>query len=251
MLADERGRRSFSFSDAEHALPRAASPASRAASPSAISMRWVLDDVATAEAALAATAARRSRPALGLRAHGIVTRDIRAAAAPRVDVFASREHARGGMARRGPRLVLATDRGIASSAAVAPLSPGAVLGVLSLGRRPDAARRPRARSCASVACARLPLALRRRRRGRAAPSPRRAPAPPSRSARERRRRRSTGAHVARAVARAPDRARRHRPRACGRARAPRVRGDARGARLGRPRRGAATAWRSAAPAPVS
>jgi pyruvate-ferredoxin/flavodoxin oxidoreductase len=139
MLADERGRRTFSFSDTDHALPRAAS--SEASTPSTVSMRWVLDDVASAELALSTTAAVLAS-ALGLRANGIVTPHPGGAGAT-VDVFASREHARGAMARRGPKLVLATDRGIASSAAVAPLSPGAVLGVLSAGgdpTLPDAAR---------------------------------------------------------------------------------------------------------------
>lgn len=139
MLADERGRRSFSFSDTEHALPRAAS--SEATNPTTVSMRWVLDDVPSAELALSTTAAVLAS-ALGLRAHGIVTPQPGGGGAT-VDVFASREHARGAMARRGPKLVLATDRGIASSAAVAPLSPGAVLGVLSVGgdpTLPDAAR---------------------------------------------------------------------------------------------------------------
>jgi pyruvate ferredoxin oxidoreductase alpha subunit len=139
MLADERGRRSFSFSDTDHALPRPA--ASEAISTASVSMRWVLDDVASAEVALSTTAAVLAS-VLGLRAHGIVTPHAGGAGAT-VDIFASREHARGGMARRGPRLVLATDRGIASSAAVAPLSPGAVLAVLSAGGEPtlpDAAR---------------------------------------------------------------------------------------------------------------
>ena len=138
MLADEQGHRSFSFSDTEHALPRAAST-ERVASPT-VSMRWVLDDVETADGALATTAAVLAS-ALGLRATGIVTPNPGGGVT--VDVFASREHARGGMARRGPKLVLATDRGIASSSSVAPLSPGAVLGVLSSGgdsTLPEAAR---------------------------------------------------------------------------------------------------------------
>jgi pyruvate-ferredoxin/flavodoxin oxidoreductase len=138
MLADEQGRRSFSFSDTEHALPRAAG-AVRAASPT-VSMRWVLDDVETGDGALAMTATVLAS-ALGLRATGIVTPNPGGGAT--VDVFASREHARGGMARRGPKLVLATVRGVASSASVAPLSPGAVLGVLSSGgdaTLPEAAR---------------------------------------------------------------------------------------------------------------
>ncbi|MDB4935688.1 MAG: hypothetical protein JWP87_2660 [Labilithrix sp.] len=139
MLADERGRRSFSFADTEHALPRSAS--NEATAGATVSMRWVLDDVASAEVALSTTAAVLAS-VLGLRAHGIVTPHAGGSGAT-VDIFASREHARGGMARRGPRLVLATDRGVASSSAVAPLSPGAVLGVLSAGGEPalpDAAR---------------------------------------------------------------------------------------------------------------
>jgi len=137
MLADERGRRSFSFADTEHALPRGASAEIAAGGPVAI--RWVLDDVKTADEALAMTSAALAS-VVGLRAHGIVTPH---GAGATVDLFASREHARGGMARRGPRLVLATERGIASSDAVAPLVPGAVLGVLSASGEPalpDAAR---------------------------------------------------------------------------------------------------------------
>lgn len=137
MLADERGRRSFSFSDTEHALRRAISTERTASA--AVSMRWVLDDLETADGALALTAALLAS-ALGLRATGIVTPNPGGGIT--VDLFASREHARGGMARRGPKLVLATDRGVASSAAVAPLAPGAVLGVLSSGGEPlpEAAR---------------------------------------------------------------------------------------------------------------
>lgn len=146
MLADERGQRTFSFSDTDHSLPRAESR--ELATSGGISMRWVLDDEASAEAALSATAAVLVS-ALGLRASGIVTPQpfdrgqVEGAGGATVDVFASREHARGVMARRGPRLVLATVRGIDSSSAVAPLAPGAVLGVLSPGgdpTLPDAAR---------------------------------------------------------------------------------------------------------------
>ena len=139
MLADERGRRSFSLSDPDHQLPRAST--NEIAAPSGVSMRWVLDDVATAEAALAVTASALAA-GLGMRAHGIVLPHPTGGGAT-VDVFASREHARGGMARRGPRLVLTTGRGLASAATVAPLSPGAVLAVLSPGGEPnlpDAAR---------------------------------------------------------------------------------------------------------------
>ncbi|HSO37704.1 MAG TPA: hypothetical protein VLT33_34495, partial [Labilithrix sp.] len=138
MLADERGRRTFSFADADHRLPAAAE--SDASARTGTSIRWVLDDVATAEVALAVTAAVLAS-ALGLRAHGIVTPD-KAGGGATVDLVATREHARGAMARRGPRLVIATDRGVASAATVAPLSPGAVLAVLSSGDAslPDAAR---------------------------------------------------------------------------------------------------------------
>jgi pyruvate-ferredoxin/flavodoxin oxidoreductase len=139
MLADERGRRSFSFSDTDHALPRPQA-SETAQATGTVSMRWVLDDVSSAEVALSTTAAVLAA-ALGLRVHGIIT--PQASGVVTVDIFASREHARGGMARRGPRLVLATDRGIASSSAVAPLAPGAVLAVLSAGGEPslpDAAR---------------------------------------------------------------------------------------------------------------
>ncbi|MBS2019129.1 MAG: hypothetical protein JST00_40050 [Deltaproteobacteria bacterium] len=138
MLADERGKRSFSFSDTEHALPR--STAAETHGPGPLSLRWVLDDAHSADLALSVTAGALVA-ALGLRAHGIVTPLASGGAV--VDLFASREHARGGMARRGPRLVLASERGIASSAAVAPLTAGSVLGVLSSSGEPalpDAAR---------------------------------------------------------------------------------------------------------------
>jgi pyruvate-ferredoxin/flavodoxin oxidoreductase len=140
MLADERGRRTFSFADTEHALPRPES--SHLGVNGTVSVRWVLDDVPSADAALAMTAAVLAST-LGLRAHGIVVPHPGGAGGATVDVFASREHARGGMARRGPRLVLATERGVASSSAVAPLAPGAVLGVLSSSgdpALPDAVR---------------------------------------------------------------------------------------------------------------
>lgn len=153
MLADERGKRSFSFSDTEHALPRTA--AAEIATTGPLAIRWVLDDAHAADVALSVTAGALAS-ALGLRAHGIVTPN--AAGGAVVDLFASREHARGGMARRGPRLVLATERGIASSEAVAPLSAGAVLGVLAAGgdpALPDAARnivRERRARALALAC---------------------------------------------------------------------------------------------------
>ncbi len=138
MLADERGRRSFSFADADHRLPVATTAGPRNASTS---IRWVLDDVATANVALSVTAAVLAS-ALGLRAHGLVTPE-RTGTSATVDLVATREHARGAMARREPRLVISTDRGIASASTIAPLAPGAVLAVLSGAgdpNLPDAAR---------------------------------------------------------------------------------------------------------------
>lgn len=147
MLADERGRRVFSFMDVEHSLPRA-TRAPEAPAPSGeprpereIAIRFVLDDVAAAEAVLRAVGASLAS-GVGLRAHGIVTATTPGAGAL-VDVLASRDHARGGMARRAPRLVIATERGVASAGAVVPLPDGAVLGVLGAdpsGVLPEAAR---------------------------------------------------------------------------------------------------------------
>ncbi len=138
MLADERGRRSFSFADADHRLP----VTTTADAPTTnLAIRWVLDDVATANVALAVTAAVLAS-ALGLRTHGLVTPDATGGGAT-VDLVATREHARGAMARRGPRLVLATERAVGSAKAVAPLVTGTVLAVLSGAgdpNLPDAAR---------------------------------------------------------------------------------------------------------------
>lgn len=139
MLADERGKRSFSFSDTEHSLPRSRPAENK--SGATFTMRWVLDDVATAEEALD-LAANVLANALGLRVHAIVTTH---AAGATVDLQASREHARGGMARRAPRLVLASERGALSSDAITSLASGSVLGVLvpagdAAGALPDAAR---------------------------------------------------------------------------------------------------------------
>ncbi|MBX3190297.1 MAG: hypothetical protein KF819_25080 [Labilithrix sp.] len=133
MLADERGQRSFSFADAEHALPRAQSGSHLRGGP--IALRCIFDDDVTAALALSATTAVFAS-ALGLRAEAIATGTT-------IDLLAAREHARGGMARRLPRLVLATERGVGSASAVAPLAPGVVLGVVTAGSEPllpDAAR---------------------------------------------------------------------------------------------------------------
>lgn len=143
MLADERGRRVFSFTDVEHALPRA-TRSEHPAEPRAereIAIRLVLDDVASAEAVLGAIASALAN-GLGLRAHGIITATTPGAGVV-LDVVASRDHARGGMARRAPRLVIATERGVATAGAVVPLPEGAVLGVFGgdpSGTLPEAVR---------------------------------------------------------------------------------------------------------------
>jgi pyruvate ferredoxin oxidoreductase alpha subunit len=130
MLADERGKRTFSFADPDHALPRPAWNIAIQTRPEReVSMRWVLDDLASAEAALMLTSSAFAA-SLGLRVHGIVTHNAPDATAT-VDVLASRDYARGGMARRGPRLVLATERGAARAGAVARLAEGALLTVLT------------------------------------------------------------------------------------------------------------------------
>lgn len=150
MLADEHGKRIFSFVDVEHALSRApekkkedeGDKSGRAVeSDKDIALRFVVDDVETADRIL-----ERLGPALangvGLRVHAIVTANQPGPGAV-LDVFASRTHARGGMARRPPRLVVATERGVSSAGAVVPLEDGAVLAVIGVdptGVLPEAAR---------------------------------------------------------------------------------------------------------------
>jgi hypothetical protein len=144
MLADERGRRVFSFLDMEHSVPRTARiepPFAKERTEREIAIRFVLDDAVAAESVLNAVGASLANGA-GLRTEGIVT-----AAGPGtgavLDVIASRASARGGMARRAPSLVVATERGVASAGAVVALSDGAVLGVLGgdpTGMLPEAAR---------------------------------------------------------------------------------------------------------------
>jgi pyruvate-ferredoxin/flavodoxin oxidoreductase len=147
MLADERGRRVFSFMDVEHTLPRApARPpesvsADRQPAAREIAARFVLDDALTAEGVLRTVGVALAN-GVGLRTQGIVTAATPGAGAV-LDIVASRDHARGGMARRSPRLVIATERGVGSAGAVVPLSEGAVLGVLGAdptGALPEAAR---------------------------------------------------------------------------------------------------------------
>ncbi len=143
MLADERGRRVFSFTEVEHALPPATTepPRGDERSEREVAVRFVLDDVATAESVLGTVASALAN-GVGLRTQGIITATTPGAGAV-LDVLASRDHARGGMARRAPRLVIATERGVASAGAVVPLPEGAVLGVLGIepsGALPEAAR---------------------------------------------------------------------------------------------------------------
>jgi pyruvate-ferredoxin/flavodoxin oxidoreductase len=143
MLADERGRRVFSFTEVEHALPRAAAepPRNDTKPEREVAVRFVLDDVATAESVLS-TVGSALASGVGLRTQGIITATTPGAGAV-LDVLASRDHARGGMARRAPRLVVATERGVTSAGAVVPLPEGAVLGVLGVEPSrvlPEAAR---------------------------------------------------------------------------------------------------------------
>ena len=143
MLADERGRRVFSFVDVEQSLPRARPPEPTAApvSEREIAIRFVLDDVSSADAVLAAVGTALANGA-GLRTQGIVTVATPDGGAL-LDILAARDHASGGMARRAPRLVIATERGVASAGAVVPLPDGAVLGILGAepsGVLPEAAR---------------------------------------------------------------------------------------------------------------
>ena len=135
MLADERGLRSFSFADTEHALPRPAP----VESTGPVAFRWVLDDLASAEAAIAATS-NLLAGALGLRLHAVVT-PSRSGEGATVDGFAVRDQARGGMARRGPRLVVTTARGVSHSDAVTSLAAGGVLAVIGdVASIPDGAK---------------------------------------------------------------------------------------------------------------
>lgn len=154
MLADEHGKRIFSFVDVEHALARApekkeeetpdADAAKSKRTPETerdISLRFVVDDVEAADSILEVLGPVLAN-GVGLRVHAIVTTNQPGPGAV-LDVFASRLHARGGMARRPPRLVVATERGVSSAGAVVPLSDGAVLAVVGAdptGVLPEAAR---------------------------------------------------------------------------------------------------------------
>ncbi|MBX3229342.1 MAG: hypothetical protein KIT84_18020 [Labilithrix sp.] len=142
MLADEHGKRIFSFVDVEHALPRAPEPhGEEGVDGRDIALRFVVDEIGTADAVLGVLGPALAN-GVGLRVHGIVAANAHGPGAV-LDVLASRGHARGGMARRPPRLVVATERGVSSAGAVVALSDGAVLAVLGMdptGVLPEAAR---------------------------------------------------------------------------------------------------------------
>ena len=137
MLMDERGKRSFSFIETEHALARPQSEPAARPDDRTVAFRWVVDDANVAERALEATSIAFTN-ALGLRLSAIVSKAATGGAV--VDMLASRDHARGTMARRAPRVVLATERGAATAEAAFGLAEGSVLGVLGDGALPDAAR---------------------------------------------------------------------------------------------------------------
>lgn len=181
MLADEHGKRIFSFVDVEHSLVRTrpedgplrrapekkdeapppdAPPTSKSKPPPEpekdIALRFVLDDVDAADSILKVLGPALAN-GVGLRVHAIVTANQPGPGAV-LDVFASRNHARGGMARRPPRLVVATERGVSSAGAVVPLSDGAVLAVV--GADPTAVLPEAARTVVREKRARvLPIAL--------------------------------------------------------------------------------------------
>lgn len=130
MLADEHGRRIFSFVETEHALARA--PETDKELDRDLSLRFVVDDVDVADAILKVLGPAIANGA-GLRVHAIVTANPHGAV---LDVLATKNVARGGMARRPPRLIVSTERGVSSAGAVVPLSDGAVLAVV--GHEPSA-----------------------------------------------------------------------------------------------------------------
>lgn len=158
MLADEHGKRIFSFVDVEHALARAPERKEdeKKEADKEIALRFVLDDIDAADSILNVLGPSLAN-GVGLRVHAIATANQPGPGAV-VDVFASRGHARGGMARRPPRLVVATERGVSSAGAVVPLSDGAVLAVV--GADPSAVLPEAARTVVREKRARvLPIAL--------------------------------------------------------------------------------------------
>jgi pyruvate-ferredoxin/flavodoxin oxidoreductase len=140
MLADEHGRRIFSFVDVEHALPRAPEkPVDEKHVEREVSLRFVTDDADSADAILKVLGPALAN-GVGVRVHGIITANQHGTGAV-LDVLASRTHARGGMARRPPKLVVATERGVSNAGAVVALSDGAVLAIVGADPKlPEAAR---------------------------------------------------------------------------------------------------------------
>ncbi len=123
MLQGEQGRRSFSFTETEDALPRGA----RSQSPAA-AVRFVLSDTTSADLAVAASAAAIAG-AVGVRAQAIVA--TRGKGGVTVDLSVARDHAGGGFVRRPPRIVLAPRESAEASDAVLALVPGSVLAIVA------------------------------------------------------------------------------------------------------------------------
>jgi pyruvate-ferredoxin/flavodoxin oxidoreductase len=140
MLADEHGKRIFSFVDVEHALPRApAKPIDEKHVEREVALRFVADDAESADAILKVLGPALAN-GVGVRVHGLITASQHGPGAV-LDVLASRTHARGGMARRAPKLVVATERGVSNAGAVVALSDGAVLAIVGADPKlPEAAR---------------------------------------------------------------------------------------------------------------
>lgn len=124
MLASETGKRTFSFVDHEHALPRGPGAPRHARDAS---VRFLLDEPAHAEPVVTLVSAALAG-AVGLRAEARVS--ARGGAAV-VDVHASRDHARGAMLRRPAALVLASERAAAAADVIGRAAPTALLGVTS------------------------------------------------------------------------------------------------------------------------
>ncbi len=130
MLAAETGKRTFSFVDHEHALPRSSSVHHGGLlHPRDASLRFVVDDPSFAEAVLAIVSATVTAT-VGLRVSGLVSKR---AGGVVLDLFASRDHARGGMLRRPASLVVASATRAESADVIARAAESAVLAITSPG----------------------------------------------------------------------------------------------------------------------
>jgi pyruvate-ferredoxin/flavodoxin oxidoreductase len=135
LLAAETGARTFSFADHDHMLPRSphAPPGGEALHAKNASLRLVLDDVQTTDVVVGLVSAALAG-CVGVRASSLVrARDgggggVSGAV---VEVHASRDHARGGMLRRSPALVVASPRGAGAADVLARVGPSALLAVTS------------------------------------------------------------------------------------------------------------------------